>query len=83
MNNEQEKHDPNLEELLAREKQMAEHMRELKAIQEKQKQHIRALRDSIALRNVVLNVFKDFEPESFVEDDDQADNKQEDTTNKE
>ena len=28
------------DELLAREKQMAEHMRELKAIQEKQKQHI-------------------------------------------
>jgi hypothetical protein len=65
---------------LAREKEMEDHMNDLKRKYEEQKQYIRALKESVALRNVVLNVFKDFDPNSL-EDDDQNDRDKEKNQN--
>ncbi len=81
MNNQQDNNsDEKLEELLAREKEMEDHMNDLKRKYEEQKQYIRALKESVALRNVVLNVFKDFDPNSL-EDDDQNDRDKEKNQN--
>ncbi len=81
MNNQQDNNsDEKLEELLAREKEMEDHMNDLKRKYEEQKQYIRALKESVTLRNVVLNVFKDFDPNSL-EDDDQNDRDKEKNQN--
>jgi len=81
MSNQQDNNsDEKLEELLAREKEMEDHMNDLKRKYEEQKQYIRALKESVALRNVVLNVFKDFDPNSL-EDDDQNDRDKEKNQN--
>ena len=76
MNNPKDNSDEKLEELLAREREMEDYMNELKRKYEEQKQYIKALKDSVALRNVVLDVFKDFDSNSC-QDDDQNDQEKE------
>ena len=51
----------NLQSLEEREREMEEKIKEMKAQYEEQKSRIRVLKDSLALRDIVINIFKEFE----------------------
>lgn len=53
------KNDEGIQNLEQQQQALEENLRELKAKYEEQKRRVRELRDSVALRNVVLDVFKD------------------------
>jgi ATP-dependent Clp protease adapter protein ClpS len=51
----------NLQSLEEREREMEEKIKEMRAQYEEQKSRIRVLKDSLALRDIVINIFKEFE----------------------
>jgi archaellum component FlaC len=58
-----QKPEENIDELEARQRQLDNDVKEFKANYDEQRRKVKALKDSLALRNVILEVFKDFSPE--------------------
>lgn len=59
MDNKQ-KPEENIDELEARQLQLDNAVKELKENYDEQRRKVKAIKDSLALRNVILDVFKDF-----------------------